>query len=220
MNLNLQTELLANAKRQLYINTTFRKLKVYNIAVSKQQEDETILGRVEYVMNEWKGLLTGNMLYEVGAGQEQRRDFAYLEVPAGTGQYAWNDYNSDGVQQLNEFELAAFPDQAKFLRIFTPTNDFIKANYTTFNYSFTINPRSVLSSPDLTGVNKFLSKLIIITSLQTSKKSIAKGSFEFNPFKYGISDTALVTLNTTILNTVSFNRMNNKWGVDFTMQLL
>jgi len=216
LNLNLQTELLANAKRQLYINTTFRKLKVYNIAVSKQQEDETILGRVEYVMNEWKGLLTGNMLYEVGAGQEQRRDFAYLEVPAGTGQYAWNDYNSDGVQQLNEFELAAFPDQAKFLRIFTPTNDFIKANYTTFNYSFTINPRSVLSSPDLTGVNKFLSKLIIITSLQTSKKSIAKGSFEFNPFKYGISDTALVTLNTTILNTVSFNRMNNKWGVDFT----
>jgi len=216
LNLNLQTELLANPKRQLYINTTFRKLKVYNTIVSKQEADETILGRVEYVMNEWKGLLTGNTLYEVGAGQEQRRDFAYLEVPAGTGQYAWIDYNSDGVQQLNEFELAAFPDQAKFLRIFTPTNDFIKANYTTFNYSFTINPRSVLSSPDLSGFKKFLSKLIIITSLQTSKKSIAKGSFEFNPFKYGISDTALVTLNTTLLNTVSFNRLNNKWGVDFT----
>ncbi len=129
LNLNLQAELLASPKRQFYLNTTFRKLKVYNNAVSKQQEDETILGRAEYVMNEWKGLLTGNILYEVGAGQEQRRDFAYLEVPAGTGQYAWIDYNNDGVQQINEFELAAFPDQAKFLRIFTPTNDFIKANF-------------------------------------------------------------------------------------------
>ncbi len=216
MNLNLQTELLSNPKRQLYINTTFRKLKIYNATVSQQQADETILGRAEYVMNEWKGLLTGNLLYEVGAGQEQRRDFAYLEVPAGTGQYAWNDYNSDGVQQLNEFELAAFPDQAKFIRIFTPTNDFIKANYVTFNYSFTINPRSILSSPDIKGINKFISKLILITSLQTNKKSIAKGSFEFNPFKYGISDTALVTLNTTLLNTISFNRFNSKWGVDFT----
>ncbi len=216
LNLNLQTELLANPKRQLYINTTFRKLKVIDTTISKQKADETILGRVEYVMNEWKGLVTGNFLYEVGAGQEQRRDFAYLEVPAGTGQYAWNDYNNDGVQQLNEFEFAAFPDQAKFIRIFTPTNDFIKANYTTFNYSFTISPRTVLLSPDISGIKKIISKLLLITSLQTNKKSIAKGSFEFNPFKYGLSDTALVTLNTTILNTLSFNRFNSVWGVDFT----
>ena len=216
LNLNLQTELLKNQNRQLYINTTFRKLKVYNATVSKQKEDETILGRAEYVMNEWKGLLSGNVLYEVGAGQEQRRDFAYLEVPAGTGQYAWIDYNSDGVQQLNEFEIAAFPDQAKFIRIFTPTNEFIKANYITFNHSLNINPRSVLSSSDLKGFKKLLSKIILITSLQTNKKSIAKGVFEFNPFKYGITDTALVTLSTTILNTISFNRFSSKWGVDIT----
>ncbi|MGQ0739745.1 MAG: hypothetical protein ACT4OJ_11840 [Bacteroidota bacterium] len=216
LNLNLQTELLANPKRQFYLNSTFRKLKVYDTAVSKQKEDETILGRMEYVMNEWKGLLTGNILYEVGAGQEQRRDFAYLEVPAGTGQYAWIDYNSDGVQQLNEFEIAAFPDQARFIRIFTPTNDFIKANYTTFNYSFNISPRSILTSPDLKGFNKILSRLMLITSLQTSKKSIARGSFEFNPFKYGVNDTALITLNTTILNTLAFNRFSSKWGLDLS----
>jgi len=85
LNLNLQTELLSNPKRQFYLNTTFRKLKVFNSTVSKQKEDETILGRAEYVMNEWKGLVSGNIFYEVGAGQEQRRDFAYLEVPAGQG---------------------------------------------------------------------------------------------------------------------------------------
>lgn len=216
LNLNLQTELLANPKRQFYLNTTFRKLQVYNAAVSKQKDDETILGRAEYVMNEWKGLLNGNVLYEVGAGQEQRRDFAYLEVPAGTGQYAWIDYNNDGVQQLNEFELAAFPDQAKFIRVLTPTNEFIKANYTTFNYSLTINPRSLLNRSDLKGMKNLLSKVILVTSLQTSKKSIAKGSFEFNPFKYDVNDTALVTLNTSLLNTLSFNRFSSKWGVDFS----
>ena len=216
LNLNLQTELLANAKRQFYLNTTFRKLKVYNTLVSKQKEDETILGRAEYVMNEWKGLLTGNMLYETGAGQEQRRDFVYFEVPAGTGQYAWIDYNTDGVQQLNEFELAAFPDQAKYIRLFTPTNDFIKANFVTFNYSLNINPKSLLNSADIKGFKKFLSTINLVTSLQTSKKSIAKGSFEFNPFKYGVNDTALVTLNTTLLNTLSFNRFSSIWGFDLT----
>lgn len=216
LNLNLQTELLANSKRQFYLNTTFRKLKVYDSTVSKQKEDNTILGRAEYVMSEWKGLVAGNVLYEVGAGQEQRRDFAYLEVPAGTGQYAWNDYNNDGVQQLNEFELAAFADQAKFIRILTPTNDFIKANYITFNYSLNINPRSVLNAADLRGMKKFLSKLNLATSLQINKKSIANGNFEFNPFKYDVTDTALITLNTTFLNSISFNRFSSKWGIDLS----
>jgi hypothetical protein len=216
LNLNLQTELLANPKRQLYLNTTFRKLKVQNAAVSKQKEDETILGRAEYVMNEWKGLVNGSVLYEVGAGQEQKRDYAYLEVPAGTGQFAWIDYNNDGIQQLNEFELAAFPDQARFIRIFTPTNEFIKANYITFNYSFNINPRAILNTAQTKGMKNFLSRINLLTSLQTGKKSLSRGSFEFNPFKYAISDTDLVTLNTSIVNTFSFNRFSSKWGFDLS----
>jgi hypothetical protein len=215
-NLNIQTELLSNAKRQFLLNATFRKLKVNNSTVSNEKEDETILGRAEYVMNELKGLVTGNVLYEVGAGQEQKRDFAYLEVPAGTGQYAWIDYNNDGVQQLNEFELAAFQDQAKFIRILTPTNQFIKANYVTLNYSFNISPRALLNSGDLKGFAKFISRFNVLTSLQINKKSVAKGSFEFNPFKYGVNDTALITLNTVLLNTLSFNRFSTKWGIDLS----
>ncbi len=215
-NLNLQTELLANPKRQFYLNTTFRKLDIVNPLVSRQESDETILGRAEYVMNELKGLLTGNILYEVGAGQEQRRDLTYIEVPAGTGVYAWIDYNSDGVQQLNEFELAAFPDQAKFIRILTPTNEFIKANYITFNYSLNLNPRALLNKTGLRGLKQFISKLNFSSSLQTSKKSVASGSFEFNPFKYNVNDTALVTLNTVLANTISFNRFNSDWGIDLS----
>ena len=215
MNLNLQTELLSNQHHQFLVNTTFRKLKVLN-SVSKQKEDETILGRAEYLVNEWKGLLVGNILYELGTGQEQQRDFSYLEVPAGTGQFAWNDYNNDGIQQLNEFEEALFPDQAKFIRIFTPTNQFVKANYTTFNYSFQLNPRSVLNKSDIKGLQKLISRTNFKSSLQVSKKSIAKGNTEFNPFKYELADTALLTLNTVFLNTFSFNRFSSKWGFDIS----
>lgn len=216
LNLNLQTELLANPKRQLYLNATFRKLKLFDSTVTTQKGDETILGRAEYNMNEWKGLLTGNLLYETGAGQEQKRDFAYLEVPAGTGMYAWIDYNNDGVQQLNEFELAAFRDQAKFIRIFTPTNQFIKANYITFTYRFDLNPRVAFRNQKIKGVKKFISKTGLTTSLQTNKKSLASGSFEFNPFKYGLNSTSLITAFTDIFNNFSFNKGSSKWFVDFS----
>jgi hypothetical protein len=213
-NLNFQTELVSNAHHQFLLNTTFRKLKVLNASTTTQKDDNTILGRAEYLVNEWKGLLTGNVLYELGAGQEQKRDFAYLEVPAGTGQYAWIDYNNDGVQQLNEFELAAFPDQAKFIRVFTPTNEFVKANYNTFNYSVALNPRAAINSSKAKGFSKFISRTNWQSSLQISNKSIANGQFEFNPFKYRLEDTALITLGTVLLNTFSFNRYSTVWGFD------
>ena len=215
LNVNLQTELLANEHHQFLFNATFRKLKILD-GISKQKADETILGRAEYIINEWKGLFMGAILYELGTGQEQKRDFVYLEVPAGTGQYAWIDYNNDNIQQLNEFEEALFPDQAKFIRIFTPTNQFVKANYTTFNYSFQLNPKAVLNSSDIRGFPKFISRMNLKSSLQITKKSVAKGNTEFSPFKYELVDTALITLGTVFLNTFSFNRFSSKWGFDIS----
>ena len=73
-----------------------------------------------------------------------------------------------------------------------------------------------MNKADLKGMKKFISRFNLSTSLQISKKSIAKGSFEFNPFKYDVNDTALVTLNTVLFNTISFNRFSSKWGIDLS----
>lgn len=215
-NINFNAELLKSEKHQFLINSTYRKLDVYNEAVSKQKADRTILGRTEYMIRELKGFVTGNVLYELGTGQEQRRDFAYLEVPNGQGEYTWNDYDSNGVQTLDEFEVAAFQDQAKFIRLFIPTNEFTKANYTTINYSFSFNPRAILNGAALKNISKFANRFTWQTSLQKTKKATAGGDFQFNPFKYGITDTALLTLNTSIANTISFNRFSSNWGIDLT----
>ncbi len=214
-NLNFNAEVLKSTRHQLLFNTTFRKLEVYNQTLSRQKEDRTILGRAEYLINEGGGFVVGNLLYELGTGQEQRRDFAYLEVPAGQGEYIWIDYDSNGVQTLNEFEVAAFQDQAKFLRLFIPTNQFTKAAYTTLNYSFNVAPKALLGTTSGKAA-AFLSRFNLQTTLQKSKKSIARGDFEFNPFKYALQDTALLTVNTALSNTLSFNRLSGKWGIDLT----
>ncbi len=124
LNLNAYLEITKNIREQVRINATYRNLKILDSTVANQQADNSLLARAEYIVNEWKGLLIGNVLYEVGSGQEQKRSYSYLQVPAGTGQYTWIDLNGDGIQQLNEFVLAAFPDQATYIRIFTPTNDY------------------------------------------------------------------------------------------------
>jgi hypothetical protein len=215
-NTNVEMQLLKNPHHQFMLSTTYRVLKVYNKAVSNEKDDNTILGRSEYVINEFKGLVSGNFLYELGTGQEQRRDFAYFEVPAGQGEYTWIDYNGDGIAQLNEFEIAIYRDQAKYIRIFTPTTVFVKDNYTTFNYSVSLNPRAVINKQNAKKFGKFLARFNFQTSMQRTKKNIAQGDFEFNPFKSNVLDTSLLTLNTSLLNSISFNRYSSNWGLDLS----
>jgi hypothetical protein len=213
-NVNVFVEVVKSSKHQFRLNATYRNLEILRPDVTTQKADNSLLSRAEYIVNEWRGFLTGNVLYEIGSGQEQKRDYSYVEVPAGQGEYTWIDYNNDGIQQLNEFEIAAFPDQAKYIRIFTPTNQFIKANYNTFNYSIGLNPRSIVNLTHASALQKFVAKINIQSSLQINKKETADGLVQFNPFKTPISDSSLITLAQVFVNTFSFNRFSSKWGFD------
>jgi hypothetical protein len=213
-NVTVFTELMKNERHQFRFNGTYRNLNIINPIQPGIKPDNSLLGRAEYQVNEWNGLVSGNVLYEVGAGQEQKRDFAFLEVPAGQGEYTWIDYNNDGMQSLNEFEVALFQDQAKYIRIFTPTNEFIKANYNTFNYSLGINPRSVIDMVKAKPFYKLVSRINLQSALQINKKEQAKGIVAFDPFKAPLNDTSLITLNSIFINTFSFNRYSSKWGID------
>jgi hypothetical protein len=215
-NYNAYIELMSNEHHQFRLNATLRQLKVYNTQLTNLKPERTLLSRAEYFVNEWKGLLVGNILYEVGSGQEQRRDFSYFEVPAGQGEYTWNDYNNDGIQQLNEFEVAQFRDQARYIRVFTPTLDFIRANYNQFNYSLNLNPKSVIDINKAKPFAKFIGRMSTQSSMQVYKKEISNKDFSLDPFKRPEVDTSLISLTSIISNTLFFNRTSSVWGYEVT----
>ena len=215
-NYNAYVELMSNEHHQFRLNATVRELKVFNSQLTGQKPERTVLGRAEYFINEWKGMMTGNVLYEAGSGQEQRRDYSFLEVPAGQGQYVWNDYNADGIPQINEFEVALYQDQARYIRVFTPTLDFIRANYNQFNYSMNFNPRALIDFNKATGIRKFLTRVSLQSSMQIFKKEISQKNINLDPFSKPAADTSLISLNSIITNTLFFNRTSSVWGFDLT----
>lgn len=218
-NISLIAEFLKSVKRQFKLNVTYRKLNIAENYLPGQTDDESLLGRADYMFNEWNGLLSGTVFYELGAGQEQKREYTYVEVPAGQGYYTWIDYNQDGIPQLNEFEIAVFQDQKRWIRVLTPTNEYVKANYTQLNYSFTINPQRLQSAGTESSLLKFFKKFSTNSALQINKKNISKGSFEFNPFSEGLKDTSLISLYSFLSNSIYFNRSGSVFGIDLTHRM-
>lgn len=218
-NWSFNTSLNRNFNHQLSLTANYRTLQVFNNKVSNLKDDKTIVGRVDYNFKTIKGFLKGNLFYEVGAGQEQKREFSYLLVPAGQGEYTWIDYNGNGIEELNEFEAGVFQDQKKYIRIFTPTNEYIKANSLQFNYSVDVYPSEIIKSKS-NQLSKVFSNLTANSTLQINKKLIADNNFIFNPFENKFTDTSLVYSNSNISNSIFYNRMSIKWGFDLTQNQL
>jgi hypothetical protein len=215
-NVQLNGQLLSLKNQQIKMTASYRQLNVLDTLISQQEADESLLGRINYNFRFFKSLLSGNMLYEFGSGQEQKREFTYVEVPAGQGVYVWRDYNNDNLRQLNEFEIAQFPDEKRFIKIFTPTNQYVKAKYSQYNQSIAFNPRSIWNQSKIKGIKKALSYLFVQSSIQLQNRFLGKRGIEqYNPFIFQNNDSLLLQNNANFITSIFINRFSNKWGVDY-----
>jgi hypothetical protein len=176
-----------------------------------------LVGRVEYNLRLGKGLFTSGTFYEVGSGLELKKEYSYLLVPAGQGQYTWIDYNADGIKQLNEFEIALFPDQATYIRVFTPTDQYIKAYTNQFSQNLMLKPAAIWAGKK--GIRKALSYLAEQATYRIDRKTTDTYPEQaYNPFLKSVLDTALVTLNSSFRNSVFFNQNDPVFGIDYNFQ--
>ena len=116
-------------------NSTYRELEINNSELVLQDPENTFLNRIDYKFKLWKGMLQSNSFFEIASGSELKRQYQYVEVNPGQGQYTWIDSDNDSIQDINEFQIAQFSDQASFTRVFLPTTGFIKTYNNKFNQS-------------------------------------------------------------------------------------
>ena len=209
---------LMNLKNQrLNIVTSYRELKILDDNWINQTPENSLLGRIDYEIRAFKNAITWNNFYEIGSGLELKKEFLYVQVTNGQGIYTWIDYNNDGVKDLNEFEIAQFQDQAGYIRVFTPSNEYVKTFSNELNQGVFIKPERLWSQSK--GVKKVLSRFSDQARVRMLRKTnYFNGAGAFNPFSSAISDTNLISTSSNLKNTLFFNRTSSIFGAEYVYQ--
>ena len=214
-NIGLQTSIYSIKNNPFTFLFTYRKLELKNVVSNSLKPDNTVLSRLEYNPRYLKGLISSSIFYETGYGLENKKEFYYLEVAPGQGQYAWNDYNGNSVKEINEFEIAQFSDRARFIRIYTPTNQYVKVLQNQLSVSVFLRPASLFKDPTNNFIY-FLNRWVTQTVFRVDGKMTDKGDvLNFNPLT-SVSDTNILASNNNIRQSILFNQSSAVFGADYT----
>lgn len=219
-NIGFSTDISSIKNHPIKTTLTYRKLDILDTNLIHIKPDNNLLSRLEYSPKLMRGFFQANSFYEVGYGLEQKKEYSYIQVAAGQGQYYWKDYNGDGIKQLNEFEVAQYPDQMLYIRVYTPTNTFVKSARDQFSLSVYLRP-NVFKTENSKKIVKFAGRFVSQTAYRVDKKSLAQTNgnvFNFNPFNINITDTSLISTNYTLRQALFFNQSSPAFGFDYTYQ--
>jgi len=197
---------------------TYRELELKNARSQFLKPDNTLLSRLEYAPRFFKNFITTTLFYETGYGLENKKEYYFLLVAAGQGTYAWKDYNDNGIKEINEFEIAQFSDQALYIKIYTPTNQYVKVLHDQFSFSLNIRPSVFLKDSNSKAL-KFISRFASQSVYRIDKKTNENRKlFSFNPITINLNDTLITALNSSLRQSVFFNQSAAVFGMDYTYQ--
>ncbi|MCO6565256.1 MAG: hypothetical protein J6581_07425 [Apibacter sp.] len=202
----LNNQLIKSQNQNLYLDIHYRKVH-YSKALYKNRKDENyILGSIRWNKIFLKKGLLLNSAYELSSGQEAQREFKYVKVTDGKGIYKWTDYNGNGIEEIDEFEVAEFSDQAQYIRVYTDKINYLKSNNNKFIFNLQIFPSRFLHS-------NWWERITLQSSFQSISSYKKKNkTAELNPF----SSKDLLTQTQNFTSNLSFNRISiHQWTGTF-----
>lgn len=206
----LKSRLIQNKNTNLQLFVNYRDLKSED---ETTQDEQSLNSRFNFNQKLFNNLIVWNTSFETNSGTLPQQDFTYVEVEAGQGAYAWIDYNENGIQELNEFEIAQFADQGSYIRVLLPNQVFVRTHQNRLSQTVTINPQQWNKSEDKT--KKFFSHFYNQTSYLIDRKIKREGNnFNLNPFKD--DEENQLALNNSVRNVLFYNRGKQNYTTSYT----
>ena len=180
--------------------------------------EHNFVANVDYSGSFWKGAVTLGIYYEAGSGLEQKREYTFLKVSAGQGSYVWNDYNGNGLEELDEFELAVFQNEADYVKVWLSTNEYVNTYNCGTTQTLQLRPANVWRNRK--GFLKALSMFSNSTILRTSQKCSLDNDFRvLNPYGFNIADSVLVNRSLNFKNNLVFSLPTSYLSLNYVAML-
>ena len=210
-----------NNRKSFYINSKLIQSKNTNLSVyanyritenNFSKDEKSLNSRFIFNQKLFHDFMNINTLYETSSGNVARQEYMYLKTASGLGYYTWIDYNSDGVQDFDEFEVAEFQDQANYLRVPKPNLRFLATTRVKFRQAINFNFKQWKNK---NGFKKTLSHFNneSLLSIENEQSRIGN-SFNFNPFNF--DENKIIGLNLSLRNSLYFNRNIQKYSTSYT----
>ncbi|MDT8346485.1 MAG: hypothetical protein RQ756_01685, partial [Flavobacteriaceae bacterium] len=207
-----------NTSETFYVRSTAVKSKTADLSLfgsfrtlnfsDDRPKEQSLNSRITYQQRMLNNLFTINTLYETNSGTIAQQNFTFVEVEPGQGDFTWIDYNENGIQELNEFEEALFPDEATFIRVLLPNQRFVNTHQNKFSQTLSVNFAQL--KEDESSFRTLVRKFFNQTAYIIDRKYLREGSnFRFNPFSVG--DEQQLGLNESFRNSLFFNRGKQRY---------
>jgi len=180
-----------------------------------QKTHDNLIGKLNWIGNFADRHINNRLTFTTASVRELKREYVFVAVPTGQGNYTWRDENGDGVQQLNEFYEAINPDEKNYIKLFTPTDQYVNAYQTTLVQQLDMKMPRGWSNAD--GLLPVLSKLSMSANLRYNFKTTQQSLLSrVNPFAQNLTDTSVLSARNLNRYTLFFNRNAPGFGLDLT----
>ncbi|MEE9407892.1 MAG: hypothetical protein V3V28_07440 [Polaribacter sp.] len=210
-----------NNRKSFYINSKLIQNKLTNLSVyanyrltenNFSEDQKSLNSKIVFNKRLFNNFVNLGTIYETSSGNVARQEYVYVKTEPGFGYYTWLDYNNDGIQDFNEFEIAQFQDQANYLRVPKPNLRFIATQRAKINQTIAINLTKWSSKK---GLKKALSHFYNQSFLMVENEQERIGnSFNFNPFDF--NKNKLINLNFSFRNSLYFHKNLQKYSTTYT----
>ncbi len=201
------------------LSMTGRKIQYSDEKIQDSIGQYNLLGQIDHFLSIQKNAIRIKNIYSIQSGAEPRLEFIYEERRPGDGDYIYQDFNADGIRQIQEYIYAPDVDTARYIRLQVFNSEYIQSFQSNLNQAVSVDFNKLLA---FTKEKNFLRKLSFesVLRFQSKLNPTTEWYEQINPFYNKTEGNGLLAFQRYSQQQLFINRANSIYEIQNTYSYL